>query len=191
MELLSRRAFALALALALGALPVRVTAQAAAAGDDLLEHEVKAAFVFKFGEFVDWPAEVFNVPNAPFTIAVLGATPIAEVLEQLGKQRRINGRPVVVRRLQRGEAIVPAQILFIGASESERLRAAAEPLKAASTLTVTETTRPSQPSGVINFVVRDNRVRFEIDAEAAEQSNLKISSKVLSLALVVKGPRQK
>jgi len=189
MDLLTRRRFTLALTL--GWLPGRAAAQAAAASDELLEHEVKAAFVFKFGEFVDWPEPVYSGPGAPFTIAVLGADPIADVLEQLGRQRRINGRPVVVRRLQRAEAIPRAQIVFIAATESERLRAVADNLKAASVLTVTETTRPSQPSGVINFVIRDNRVRFEIDADAAEQSGLKISSKVLSLAVFVKGPRQK
>jgi len=189
MELLSRRRFALALAL--GGLPVRAVAQATSASDELHEHEVKAAFVFKFGEFVDWPEHVYSAPGAPFTIAVLGADPIAEVLEQLGKQRRINNRPVVVRRLQRAETIARAQIVFIGASESDRLRAVAESLKAASTLTVTETTRASQPTGIVNFVIRDNRVRFEIDAEGADQAGLKISSKVLSLALLVKGPRQK
>ena len=189
MELLSRRAFGLALAL--GWLPVRVAGQGTPASGEVLEHEVKAAFVFKFGEFVDWPAHAFSSPGAPFTIAVLGADPIAEVLEQLGKQRRINGRPVVVRRLHRAEPMAPAHIVFIGAGESDRLRAVADNLKSASTLTVTETTRPSQPSGVISFVIRDNRVRFEIDAEAADQAGLKISSKVLSLAVFVKGPRQK
>jgi hypothetical protein len=185
MELLSRRAFALGLAL--GGLSLRAAAQAQS--DELLEHEVKAAFVFKFGEFVDWPEQVYGGPAAPFTIAVVGADPIAEVLEQLGRQRRISGRPVVVRRLQRADAIPRAQIVFFGAGESDRLRAVADNLRAASTLTVTETARPSQPSGVINFVIRDNRVRFEIDADAAEQSGLKISSKVLSLAVLVKGPR--
>jgi YfiR/HmsC-like len=188
MDLLSRRAFAIGLALC--GFPLRGAAQAAAT-EDLLEYEVKAAFVFQFGEFVDWPEHALGAPGTPFTIAVLGADPVAEVLEQLGRQRHINGRPVVVRRLQRADAIPPAHILFVGAADSDRLRAAAEPLKAASTLTVSETTRPSQPSGVINFVIRDNRVRFEIDAEAAEQSKLKISSKVLSLAVLVKGSRQK
>jgi hypothetical protein len=187
MALLSRRAFALGLAL--GGLPLRGAAQAGSRSDELLEHEVKAAFVFKFGEFVDWPEHVYSGPSAPFTIVVLGADPVAEVLEELGRQRRINNRPVAVRRLQRAEAIPRAQIVFVGAGESDRLRAAADNLKAASALTVTETARPSQPSGIINFVVRDNRVRFEIDAEAADQSGLKISSKVLSLAVLVKGPR--
>ncbi len=190
MEPLSRRTFSLLLAAC--ALPPWARAQTAAAIDELHEHEVKAAFVFKFGEFVEWPAPALGAPNAPFTIAVLGADPVAEVLEQLGRQRRIHGRPVIVRRVQRADAVLPAHIAFIGAGESERLlRTAGEQLKSASTLTVTETARPSQLSGLINFVVRDSRVRFEIDADAAEQANLKISSKVLSLAVLVKGPRQR
>ena len=194
MELLSRRIFALALAsalaLVLAVLPAQAPAQAPA-GDDLLDYEVKAAFVFKFGEFVDWPAHVVGRAGAPFTIVVLGADAVAEVLEQLSKDRRINGRAVVIRRVLRSDQIPPAHIVFIGAGESDRLRSVAEALKAANTLTVTETTRPSQPAGVINFVIRENRVRFEIDADAADQSGLKISSKVLSLAVSVKPVRQK
>ena len=184
-----RRAFGLACAFALAGLPSR-----AAGGDgerESLEYEVKGAFLLKFGEYVDWPARAFAGPNAPFIIAVMGSDAMGDVLELLGNRLLINGRAVQVRRVARSEPVIPAQILFVGAAEGERLRTLAEGLKAASVLIVTESSKPAMPAGMINFVIRDNRVRFEIDADAADQAGLKISSKLLSLAVAVKPLRQR
>lgn len=184
---------ALTLALASACLPLRA-ANEAASGDaprESLETEVKGAFLFKFGEFVDWPEQAFASPNSPFIIAVMGSDAVRDVLEGLGKRRLINGRPVQVKRVQRSEPVTPAQMVFVGASETEGLRTLAEGLKSANVLTVTESSKPSMPVGMINFVIRDNRVRFEIDADAADQAGLKISSKVLSLAVAVKAQRQR
>ncbi|HSV70791.1 MAG TPA: YfiR family protein [Methylibium sp.] len=181
------------LALATAWLPLRA-ANEAAGGDaprESIEYEVKGAYLFKFGEFVDWPAQAFTGPTSPFIIAVMGSDAMADVLEELAKRRQINGRAVQVKRVERTEFVTPAQIVFIGAGETEPLRTLAESLKSASVLTVTENSKPTTPVGMINFVIRDNRVRFEIDADAADQVGLKISSKVLSLAVTVKSPRQR
>lgn len=185
-----RRALVCTLA-ALGLPSVRAQTVDSDASTRELEYEVKGAFLIKFGEFVDWPAHAFGAANAPFTISVLGSDLMFEVLEQLARQRAINGRPIRIRRAQLNEPIPPSQILFVAQMQTERLRAAADALMSAGVLTVTENSQPPQPSGIINFVIRDNRVRFEIDADAAEQAGLKISSKVLSLAVAVKGQRQK
>ena len=117
--------------------------------------------------------------------------PYAHVPSALAQQRRVDGRAVQVRRLRRGDALAGAHILFVAASELERLAAAQESLRAAAVLTVTDGSQPPQPAGIVNFVVRDNRLRFEIDAEAAEAAHLRISSKVLALAVSVKGARQR
>jgi hypothetical protein len=175
------------LGLALSLLCPLVHAQGAGAPTDAdtLEVPIKAAFLFKFGEFVDWPPAAFAEPDTPFGIAVLGADALAANLELLAAQRKVNGRQVVVKRLKRLEPIPHAHILFVGAAEADRLRGAGEALRDANVLTVTD---GSRTTGIVNFVIRDNRVRFEIDADAAEQSGLKISSKVLALAVSVKPP---
>ncbi len=155
------------------------------------ELELKAVYLLKFGDFVQWPATAFAAADAPLVIAVAGADALAAVLEPLAQQKRLDGRSVMVRRLKRSEAWAGAHILFVANGELERLAGAQEGLRAASVLTVTDSGQASQAAGIVNFVVRDNRVRFEIDAEAAEAARLRISSKVLALAVSVKGARQR
>jgi hypothetical protein len=155
------------------------------------ELELKAVYLLKFGDFVQWPANAFATSDAPLIIAVAGADALAAVLEPLAQQKRVDGRGVQIRRLKRSEALSGAHIVFVAAGELERLAVAQEALHGAPVLTVTDGSRATQPTGIINFVIRDNRVRFEIDAEAAEAAHLRISSKVLALAVSVKGARQR
>jgi hypothetical protein len=177
----------LAAALAWAGPACLVQAQPRAPGPQAPEYHVKGAFLFKFGEFVDWPSAALAGPDVPFTIAVLGADPVADVLEELSRQRKVNGRTASVQRLRRSDPAPAAHIVFAGAAEAERLQAWADQLRASHTLTVTETAGASQPPGMINFVIRDNRVRFEVDADAVDAAGLKISSKVLSLAVNITG----
>jgi hypothetical protein len=165
--------------------PTQAHAQAGFTSSEALALQVKAAFLFKFGEFVEWPDAAFAGPDAPFTLAVVGADALADVLEELARQRRINGRPVQVRRVRPAEPVPVAHIVFAGAAAVDRLHATAERLRAGHALTITDTAGAAP--GMIHFVIRDNRVRFEIDAAAADDAGLKISSKVLSLALSVSG----
>ena len=151
------------------------------------ELELKAVYLLKFGDFVQWPAGAFASPDSAFVIAVAGADALASALEVLAQQRRVNGRAVQIKRLRRGEPATGAHILFVAPAELERLSGT----QAAAVLTVTESGPPPQVSGIVNFVVRDSRLRFEIDAEAAEAAHLRISSKVLSLAVNVKGSPQR
>ena len=155
------------------------------------ELELKAVYLLKFGDFVQWPANAFAASDAPLIIAVAGADALAAVLEPLAQQKRVDGRGVQIRRLKRGDALTGAHIVFVANGELERLATAHEALHGAPVLTVTDGSRAAQPAGIVNFVIRDNRVRFEIDAESAEAAHLSISSKVLALAVSVKGARQR
>ena len=155
------------------------------------ELDLKAVYLLKFGDFVQWPPNAFGSSDAPLIIAVAGADALAAVLEPLAQQKRLDGRGVQIRRLRRGDALAGAHILFIGAGELDRWAAAQDSLRAEPVLTVTDGSRGAQPAGIVNLVVRDNRLRFEIDAEAAEAAHLRISSKVLALAVSVKGARQR
>ena len=148
------------------------------------EYAVKAAFLVKFGAFVEWPSDTFPPPNAPFVIGILGEDRFGADLDRSVQGATVQGRPVIVRRYQRVEQSRDAQILYISATTEERREYLLSRLRDESTLTVSD--KSALPGGIISFVIQDNKVRFEIDAEAAERAGLKLSSKLLALAKVDK-----
>jgi uncharacterized protein DUF4154 len=151
-----------------------------------LEHRVKAAFLYKFAGYVDWPTASFARPDTPVTIAVLGAEPVAEELVQAVAGRTVDGRPVMVKRLKPGESLAGVHILFIGKAESARLGQLAQTAQPRAILTVTESDGALAQGSIINFVMADRRVRFEISLDAAEKSGLKLSSRLLAVAQQVR-----
>jgi hypothetical protein len=151
------------------------------------EQEVKAAFLFKFLSFVEWPPEALR--DAPIVIAVVGSEEVAAELQEIVPGRNVQGRPVAVRRVREGEPIPLAQLLFFGRGESARLRdvvrsAATQPL-----LIVCDWEGALEQGAVVNFVRSDARVRFEIALDAAERRNLRISSRMLAVAQSVRPGR--
>ena len=149
----------------------------------LLEYKVKGAFLYNFAKFVEWPATAFKTNDSPLVIGVLGDTRLPPDLEQAVEGRTVNGRPVVVRRSKRIEDLLEAHVLFISSSEQADYGRIMRMLSGRGVLTVGESPEFLQKGGVINFVLRDNRVRFEIDRAAAEREGLKISSQLLKLAV--------
>jgi hypothetical protein len=162
---------------------------AAQTDGNVLEHRVKAAYLYKFADYVEWPDSAFARPDAPFTIAVAGSEPVAAELVDLVPGRRAHGRPIAVRRVQGVDALAGVHILFIGRGEGA-LRAAAL-IRAAqqrSILVVTETEGPPPPGSAINFVIVDGRVRFDCSVEAGRAAGLTLSSRLLAVAQNVKTP---
>jgi hypothetical protein len=146
------------------------------------EVQIKAAFLYKFGEFVQWPPAAFARPDAPFAIGVLGADDVAAALEQVVAERTVQGRPVVVRRLRRGDPLAGLHVLFIGHSDSARLAETLAAAKGQALLTVTESDNAISHGSIINFVAEDQKVRFDIALPPAERGQLKISSRLLAVA---------
>jgi len=164
------------LLLLLGALAVLVgTARAQQAS----EAAIKAAFLYKFAGYVEWPAQAFQAAETPLVIGTLAADEVALHLEAVVANRTVNGRRVVVRRIQDGLNPSGVHVLFIGRGEPN-LRAALRAAQQRGILTVTETTLDA--GGAINFVVADERVAFEVSLEAAEKAGHKISSRMLAVA---------
>jgi hypothetical protein len=162
----------LGLALALLALAGFAHAQSAS------ESAVKAAFLYKFAGYVEWPQAM--AADAPFVIGVNAAEEVATELERIVASRTVNNRPVVVRRVRDADSINGVHMLFIGrgqASPGALMRAAR-----AGTLTVTETARGLELGSAINFVPVEERIGFEVSLESAERSGLRISSRMLSVA---------
>ncbi|WP_161627292.1 YfiR family protein [Arenimonas composti] len=174
-----------------GPAPAEVAAPAAvpAAGGDrqATEAAVKAAFVFKFGEYVEWPPEHFPAADTPLRIGVFANDEVAGELERIVAGRTMAGHPVQVYRLQRGDRVDDLQLLYVGArgEEGDGLLAAAGD----GVLTVTDAPGAVPRGSVINFVVVDARVRFDVALRTAEQRHLRISSRLLAVARNVSGRR--
>lgn len=150
------------------------------------ESQVKAAFLFNFGQFVSWPPESCPATGAPFVIGVLGTDRIGPALTALTRGARIQDRPVTVERYERVDDAGSCQILFVSASEAERLDEVLAALADKHVLTVGETPEFTQHDGVIALLLVDNRMRVEINTAAASAARLSISSKLLRLADVVR-----
>lgn len=147
------------------------------------QERVKAAFLYKFASYVDWPAAAFPAANSPIVIGVAGADQLSKELNEAVGGRQVAGRPLQVRQLGADTAAENCcQILYVGA-ESRRQRAAEllAGAKALPVLTVTDSSEHPSDS-VINFVLVDNRVRFDISRDAAERKGLQLRSQLLGVA---------
>ena len=151
------------------------------------EYEVKAAFLYNFARYVDWPADHFPAAGGPFVVTVLGEDPFGEALDATLRGRTIRERPLVVRRVARVDDIGDSQILFIGSSETDDLPRILHKLADAPILTVGETARFAERGGMISFRKERDRVGFDINLASAERARLKVSSQLLKLARIV-GP---
>jgi uncharacterized protein DUF4154 len=148
-----------------------------------LAHEVKGAFLFKFLSYVDWPQDAFDGPHSPFVIGVLGDEDVRGALQEIVQGRQAQGRPVEVRRLRNGDGPEGIHMLFAGrASVPELARFAGR----RGLLLVGDSDDGLARGAMINLVLAENRVRFEVDPETAERAGLHISSRMLALAQFVK-----
>lgn len=152
------------------------------------EYQIKAAFLYKFGSYIEWPEDTFATLESPLTIGVLGADGLADSLEEIIAGRTVNNRKIIVSKLSLGAPIAGLQILFIGNSEKENLPSILAEAQKFPVLTVTESEESLTLGGIINFVVMGDKVRFDIALGSADRNNLKISSRLLEVARrVIKG----
>lgn len=168
--------------LALLLLSTRALAIAAPVELQASENRVKAAFVYKFGDYIEWPLEAFDAPDSPLVIGVVDANALADELARIAQGHTIGGRRVAVKKLRYGDPLSGLHIVFIGRSDTRRVTAAIEASKGRPALTITETADGLKLGSVINFVVVSNKVRFDVALPSAEASRLKISSRLLAVA---------
>jgi hypothetical protein len=152
------------------------------------EHEVKAAFLFKFPSFVEWPQEALR-DDAPIVIGVAGADDVVAELQQIVPGRNVQGRPVIVRRLREGEPLAGLHMVFLGRGEAARLREIVRLAPTQPLFVVCDWDGALEQGAVVNFLRGDGRVRFEVALDAAERRNLRISPRMLSVAQSVKPGR--
>jgi hypothetical protein len=149
------------------------------------EYQVKAAFLFHFAQFVEWPADAFSKDDSPLVIAVIGrGDPFAGSLERAVRDKKIGNHPIVVAHYENVAALALCHILFISDDQAD----AVEPIlqkAGGGTLTVADIDGFTDKGGLVRFFPEDNKVRFEINLDGVRHSRLRISSKLLKLAKIV------
>ena len=143
------------------------------------EYQVKAAFLYNFAKFVEWPEQAFSDEQTPFKIGVLGTNPFGNAFDKVG-QKRIKGHSFKVIYFDELPAQEQCHILFVRAEKAALLPQVLRQLDEASVLVIGETEGFVQGGGAINFFLDDGKVRFQINPQAAQRANLKISSKLLT-----------
>ena len=149
------------------------------------ENRVKAAFVYKFSDYIEWPADAFDAPDSPLVIGVLGADALAGELARIAAAHTAAGRRVVVKKLRYGDQLAGLHMVFIGRTDSRRINEALTASKGTAALTITESADGLKQGSMINFVVVADKVRFDVALPSAEASHLKISSRLLAVARTV------
>ena len=151
----------------------------------LREYQIKAAFLYNFLKFIEWPSGALPETGDTMTLCLLAEEPVVEPFESI-KGKLVKGRRLAIRRIERIKDLEACHALFIGSSEEKRLAQIMPTLQGSRVLTVGEVEGFIQSGGIINFVVERNKVHFEINVNRAERAGLKLSSHLLGLAKVVR-----
>jgi hypothetical protein len=170
---------------ALAVLSVLILTSTSHAQSAPTEYQVKAAYLYNFAKFVEWPPRVASSENS-FNICVLGRDPFDSTFGTTIAGESIKGKNVVVKRIPRAQDAAGCHILFISSSEEARLKEILAVLDKTSVLTVSDMPQFTQHGGMIQFVTEANRVRFEVNLTSAERTGLTLSSQLLKVAIGVK-----
>lgn len=157
----------------------------AAKAQTAAEYQVKAVFIYNFTRFIDWPAAAFESAGSPFTIGILGEDPFGNALEEAVGSEKVNNHSIVIKRFATVKEVTACQILFINSKDAEYIKNTISELKDKSVLTVSDASNFASSGGVIGFFLENNKVRMQINTEAAKAASLVISSKLLSLSKVL------
>jgi hypothetical protein len=149
------------------------------------EYELKAVFLFNFAQFVEWPASAFSGPEDPITLCVLGPDPFGAELDAILQGERIEGRPLIAQRFETATQIRNCHLLFVNQSSAADLRKTLDALKSRPILTVGESEAFTSAGGMIRFFTEGNKVRLLVNPRAADEANLRLSSKLLRSSQLV------
>lgn len=154
-----------------------------------LEYELKAAFLLRFANFVEWPPAAFANAGEPLVFGVFGNDPFDGALDEAAKGKIINGRRVLIRISADPTILRTCHVVFFPASQMRRYTAVVSSLSESSVLTVGEAGDFTNRGGIINFIMKDDQLRFEINSTAAATRHLKVSSRLLQLSVKAARPQ--
>jgi hypothetical protein len=146
-----------------------------------LEYALKATFIYKLAAFVEWPPAAFDSSTSAINLCVAGTNPFGKVLDQAVAGQKIESHPIVVRRA--GDKAAGCHILYLGMASAPSAAQTLRSVRGSPVLTVTDSAFEDGARGIVHFVIRDSRVRFEINADSASQNGITLSSKLKSLAV--------
>ncbi len=148
-----------------------------------LEYAIKATYLYKFAPFVTWPDAAFATAESPINLCIVGSDPFGPLIDQAVAGQQIGNRAIVVRRLRTVDRNTGCHIMYVGSTDPVAVAETINAVRGSPVLTVTDSASNAAAKGIINFALADNRVRFEINPNAASDNKLGISSKLLSLAV--------
>jgi hypothetical protein len=175
------------LLLALAVCPQAVTSLGDEAGPS--EPQMKAAFLLNFPKYVEWPSDSLPASASPIVFAIVGDDEVANEFAAMSNGKSVDGHPIELVRNPSAEQCIDCQVLFIGSEEMRKMAEIVKQLKCASVLTVGESEQFMNEGGMINLARRERRIVLEVNLEATRQTELKISSKLMALAMVKGGKR--
>lgn len=152
---------------------------------DNREYQIKAAFLFNFTQFVEWPANALPETKTPLVIGILGENPFGSYLQEIITGEQVNGHPLIVQQYKDAEEIKACHVIFINLTEKNKLEQVIASLKGRSILTVSDDNDFIKQGGMIRFIKKDNKIQFQINPESAKEADLIVSSKLLRLAEIV------
>jgi len=152
------------------------------------EYLIKAGFIYNFANLVQWPGNAFPQADSPIVIGIFGEDPFGTVLDRVLAGKKVNGRIFLVKRLKSVADLKECHIVFVSSSKMAHLAEAIHAVKGMPILTIGEIPGFARSGGIINLVLEDNKVHFEVNVEAAKEADLNISSRLLALARIVQEP---
>jgi hypothetical protein len=157
----------------------------AEAGNDEQEYVLKAAFLYRFTDYIDWGS---SNPTSDFTIAILGKSGITPPLIEIAKAKKVQGKRIIIKEYDAVDDISSCQIVFVSANYKPGIETAISRLANKPALIITEEPDACEKGAHINFLISDNKLKFEININATETAGLKISSQLLEHAILVNTP---
>jgi uncharacterized protein DUF4154 len=150
------------------------------------EYQVKAAFLYNFAKFVEWPDDAFASPSNALPLCVLGEDPFGRAIDDVLSGKKVEGRALTLRRLSDARQAKGCRILFVSSSEPRSVLSVLASVNESGVLTVGESNSAVSEGMIINFILEGSKIRFVINTAAAEREKLRFSSRLLSLAIIVK-----
>lgn len=151
-----------------------------------VEYQVKAAFLFNFAKFVEWPTDTFQSDKSPITLCVFRYDPFGSALDDIIREKTISNREVIARRIDELPDLKSCQLVFVGGREDKFLSEILKSLNGASALVVGESQDFAERGGGVQFFLEDNKLRFAVNVDAVQRARLTVSSKLLALARIAR-----
>ena len=149
------------------------------------EYLIKAGYIYNFAKLVEWPATAFAQPDSPIVIGIIGNDPFGPIIDKVLEGKKVNGHPFLIKRLKATADVKECHILFIGSSLSSHVADTIRLTRGTHILTISEIPGFADRGGIINLTLEQNKVRFEVNVDAAKEADLNISSRLLVLAKVI------